>query len=149
MKLTHSGVTYECETAVKCENDKYIKLYDASGVEIASFIGIADFSAYSISGGSFIDPCNCSKPIPLSTYAIGGRTIATEDWLLASNNKFYYEIKSDLISENKTTCNVALLFAEGTELEYTTKQEAGKIVLYTDAAPLADVIIESIQITRV
>lgn len=149
MQIVHSGVTYECAIAVKCENDRYIKLYDENGAEIASFHNISDFSDYTISGGSFVAPCDCSMPIPLSAYAIGGRTITTNDWILSEDNRFYYEIESGLISDNATTCNVTLLFAEGTTLAYEATQEAGKVVLYTDAAPLADVIIESIQIVRV
>ena len=149
MKIVHSGVTYECDVAVKCENDNYIKLYDANGAEIAAFHNISDFSDFAISGGSFIYPCDCTMPISLSTFAIGGRTIATDDWILSDAGKYYYEIESGLISENVTTCNVLLIFAAGTELEYSATQEAGKIVLYTKSAPGMDIVIDSIQITRV
>lgn len=150
MKVTYCGTTYECDTAVKCENDNYIKLYDSNGVEIAAFIGIADFSEYTISGGSFIAPCNSEMPIALTAYAIGGRTISTNDWTLSEDEaSYYHEIESGLISANTTTCNVMLLFAQGTELEYTATQEAGKIVLHTEAAPIDDIVIDSIQITRV
>lgn len=149
MQVVHSGVTYNCDVAVKCEIDKYIKLYDSNGVEIASFNNISDFSDYTISGGSFVAPCDCAKPIALSVYTIGGRTITTNDWILSDDEKYYYEIENALISANKTACNVLLLFASGTELTYTASQESGKIVLSTDAAPIADVVIDSIQITRV
>ena len=150
MKVTHCGTTYECAVAVKCENDNYIKLYDENGVELASFHNISDFSDYTITEGKFTDPCACSMPIKLSTYSIGGRTITTNDWtLVAEGNRYFYEIVSDLISANKTTCNILLLFASGTELEYEAEQEAGKIILYTAAAPLSDIVIDSIQITRI
>ena len=148
IKVTHSGETYDCAVAVKCVNDNYIKLYDESGVEIAAFHNISNFSEYTISGGSFISPCDCSVPIPLTTYSLGGRTITSNDWILA-DSRYYYEITSGLISANVTTCNILLLFAQGTELAYEASQEAGKVVLYVDAAPLYDVVIEGIQITRV
>jgi len=150
MKVKYGNTTYECNVAVKCENDKYIKLYDANGVEIVSFNGISDFSEYTISGGSFIAPCDCLLPIALTTYVIGGRTITTDDWILSEDETQYYcEIESDLISGNATTCDVLLIFANGTELTYEATQEDGKIVLFVDAAPLDDIIIDSIQITRV
>lgn len=147
MKITHSGTTYDCDVAVKCENDKYIKLYDANGVEIASFHDISDFSEYTISGGSFIDPCDCAMPIKLNTHIVGGCTIPTSAWI-DSGSEFYFEINNDLISSNEDTCNVILYFAEGTELKYTATQEKGKIVLHTTAAPIAKVVIERMQITR-
>lgn len=150
MTVTHSGTVYECAVAVKCEDDKYIILYDANGAEIAAFHDIADFSEYTISGGSFVAPCDCSMPIPLSVYSIGARTISVSDWVLSEDETQYcYEIASSLISGNTATCNVFLLFAQGTELEYTAAQESGKITLYTAEAPIADVVIESVQIVRV
>lgn len=149
MKLIHSGATYECNVAVKCENDKYIKLYDENGAETVSFKDISDFSDYEISGGEFIAPCDCTMPIPLTAYAIGGRTITTNDWILSDSDKYYYEIESGLISSNSTTCNITLLFAQGTELTYQATQEEGKIVLHVDSAPLDNIVIDSIQITRV
>ena len=149
MQLTHDGVTYQCAVAVKCESDRYIKLYDAKGVEIISFSGINDFSNFTVVSGSFVAPSECALPISLSAYTIGGKTITTNDWILSDDStSYYYEIESNLISANTTTCNVMLLFAQGTEFEYTATQEAGKIVLHTEAAPIDDVVIESIQITR-
>lgn len=149
MKVTHSGTTYDCDVAVKCENDKYIKLYDANGVEIASFHDISDFSEYTISGGSFIDPCDCSMPIKLNTYIVGGCTIPSNAWILSEDEtEFYFEIENALISSNEETCDIMLHFAEGTEITYNATQEGGKIVLHTTAAPLADVVIERMQITR-
>lgn len=74
MKVTHCGVVYDCATAVKCEVNKFIKLYDANGVEIASFDNISDFSDYTISGGSFTAPGSCSLPIPLFVFNLGGKT---------------------------------------------------------------------------
>lgn len=148
MRLTHSGEAYECSVAVKCENDRYIKLYDENGIEIASFHEISDFSDYVLSGGSFLFPCDCAMPIPLTAYAIGGRTIGTNDWKL-ENARYTYTIENGLISANETTCNILLLFADGTDFEYSATQEAGKIVLYADAKPETDIVIDSIQITRV
>lgn len=149
MKITHCNRSYECAVAVKCESDRYIKLYDANGVEIAAFHNISDFSKYEISGGSFVDPCACTMPIPLSVYTIGGRTISTNNWILGDDNRYYYEIENNLISANVTTCNILILFAPGTELEYEATQEAGKLTLYTDAAPLDDIVIDSVQVTRI
>lgn len=148
MKVVHSGVTYDCSVAVKCEDDKYIKLYDANGVEIAAFLNISDFAEYTISGGSFVAPCDCSMPIKTTNYVIGGRTIKTSDWT-ASNGRYYYEIENDLISANTTTCDILLLFAKGTSLTYEATQETGKIVLSTASAPASNIVIESIQITRI
>lgn len=147
MKVTYGNTTYECDVAVKCECDKYIKLYK-NGLEIAAFYGISDFSKYTISGGSFIPPSDCAMPIPLTAYVIGGRTIGTSAWKL-ENGRYSYTIENGLISANETTCNILLLFAEGTELEYSAAQEAGKIILYADAKPETDIVIDSIQITRV
>lgn len=149
MQVIHSGVTYECNVAIKCENDKYIKLYDANGAEIASFHNISDFSEYEISGGSFTAPCGCKTPIALTTYAIGGETIGINDWILTSDStKYYYEIESNLISGNSKTCDILLLFAQGTDFEYESTQDDGKITLYVDAAPLDDIVINSIHVTR-
>lgn len=74
MKVTHSGVTYDCATAVKCEVNKFIKLYDENGTEIASFDNISDFSDYTISGGSFTAPGSCSLPLPLFVFNLEGKT---------------------------------------------------------------------------
>lgn len=149
MKITHSGITYDCTKAVKCEYDRYIKLYDENGVEIVAFHGITDFEEYEISGGSFVDPCNGGNPIALSVYAIGGRTISTNDWILSDSGEYQFEINNSLISANKTTCNILLLFAPGTEFEYSATQEEGKIIISTgDSAPLDDIVIDGIQITR-
>lgn len=149
MKLIHCGITYECAVAVKCDSDKYIKLYDENGAEIAAFHHISDFSKYTIEEGELVYPCDCTMPIPLSLYTIGGRTITTNDWILGEDNRYFYEITSDLISGNVTTCNIMLMFAAGTEFEYEATQEAGKVTLFTDAAPIADIVIDSVQITRI
>lgn len=79
MKVTHCGVVYDCATAVKCEVNKFIKLYDENGLEIASFDNINDFSDYTISGGSFTAPNNCSVPVPVSVYKINGKIVATNN----------------------------------------------------------------------
>lgn len=149
MKLIHCGTTYECAVAVKCADDNYIKLYDEKGAEIAAFHNISDFSDYELAEGDFKDPCACTMPIPLSVYSIGGRTISTSDWMLGEDYRYFYEITSDLISGNVTTCNIMLMFAAGTEFEYEATQEAGKVTLFTDAAPIADIVIDSVQITRI
>lgn len=147
MNVIYNDATYECAVAVKCEADRYIKLYDSEGVEIVAFYGITDFSAFT-TNGSWSSPCTEALPIALTSYTIGGKTISTSDWKL-KNNQYYVEISNELISANVNTCNIVLFFAEGTELTYTATQEAGKITLYTAAAPLANIVIESIQITRV
>lgn len=146
--VTHGGASYECAIAVKCTYDGYIKLYDENGVELVAFNGITDFSDYTISGGSFSDPCACAMPISLSAYAIGGRKIKATDWILADNGSYYYEIESDLISGNENTCNIMLHFAAGTELYYTAEQEENKVILRVSAAPLYDVTIDNIHVTR-
>ena len=149
MFVEHSGTTYECASAVKCENDKYIKLFDENGVEIASFNHISDFTEYTASGGDFLAPCDCQKPIQLTAYALPGVTISAEDWTLnESGDAYFYDIENDIFSGNATTCNVLLIFAEGTEFDYSKTQSNGKITLTTAAAPLADVVIEAIQIIR-
>ena len=148
MQVIHSGTTYECSTAIKCENDRYIKLYDENGVETAAFHDISDFSEYTISGGSFSNPCSCGMPVALSAYAIGGKTIKQDDWLLSDSGKFYYEIEHNLISGNENTCDVLLKFAPGTELYYDAVQENGKVILWTDAAPLYDIVINSIRVIK-
>lgn len=150
MKVTHSGTTYECYVAVKCTSDKYIKLYDENGVEIAAFHNISDFSDYTISGGSFVAPCECDHPVKLTAYVIGGRTISADDWIL-SGGEYYCEIDHDLISGNEKTCDILIIFAADTDFEnfsYRATQADGKITLFTDAAPLFDVVIDSIKITK-
>lgn len=74
MKVTHCGVVYDCATAVKCEVNKFIKLYDENALEIASFDNINDFSDYTISGGSFTTPGSCPLPIPLFVFNLEGKT---------------------------------------------------------------------------
>lgn len=148
MIVKHCGINYECEVAVKCINDNYIKLY-TDGKEIAAFYNISDFTEFEISGGTFIEPCDCGNPILLTTYVVKGCTITAEDWVTAEDGGFYYEIANALISGNSTTCNIMLFFAEGTNLVYDAEQEDGKITLHTYAAPFEDVVIDSIQIARV
>ena len=147
MILTHSGAQYECAVAVKCENDKYIRLFDENGAEIASFYGISDFSEYTISNGSFTSPCSCDAPVALRAYALKGKTISKNSWIL-SGGKYYHQIEHDLISGNEKTCNIFLNFAKETKLEYSATQENGRITLYIDSLPSGDVVINSIQITK-
>jgi len=151
MQLTHDGATYDCSVAVKCEIDKYIKLYDESGAEIFSFEGISDFSKYEIVGGSFIDPCDCTMPLAVSTHVVGGVTIAPGDWKeFTPGGRYYFVIENDLISANESTCNIMLFFEEGTILNFEAAQEQGKIKLFVprDHVPTESIIINSIQITR-
>ena len=148
MIVTHCGTSYECAAAVKCTSDNYIKLYDENGNETAAFYNISDFSDYEIAGGSFVGPCECGNPVVLTTYVVKGRTISTTDWILADDNKYYCEIEHRLISANTTTCNILLFFAKGTILSYTATQEEGKIVLCVEAAPISDIVIDSLQITK-
>lgn len=151
MQITHDGATYDCSVAVKCENDKYIKLYDESGAEIYSFEGISDFSKYEIVGGSFIAPCDCTMPIAVSTHVVGGVTINPSDWRVYTTGKSYcFTIKNDLISANEATCNIILFFAEGTKLDFEATQKQGKVTLIVpiDKIPTESIIIKSIQITR-
>lgn len=148
MQVTNSGVTYDCSVAVKCETDKYIKLYDANGVEIVSFENISDFSKFTISGGSYTAPSSCNVPLELTTYVIGGKTITPSNWT-SSNGKYTYTISNGLISANTTTCDILLVFAKGTDLEYTATQAAGKITLTVNTKPTSNVVIESIIISRI
>ena len=149
MKVTYGGTTYECNVAVKCECDKYIKLYDENSVEIAAFYGITDFDQYTISQGAFVDAADSDYPIPLTTYKIGGRKISEDDWIPSDSGQYFYEIYNKLISANETTCNVFLFFAAGTNFSYTATQEDGKLILRTRTIPQNEVIIKSIHITRV
>ena len=147
MKIIHNGIEYECAVAVQCSDDNYIKLYDSTGKEIAAFYNISDFNEYTITGGSFTDPCNCSFPIPVSCYVVGGRTISKDSWIAGEDGKMYCEIQNNLISANAATCDILLHFAAGTELEYEARQEAGKIVLMVNTAPKGDIVIDSMRIT--
>lgn len=52
--VTYCGTTYACTTAIK--GDTYIRLLDENDALIADFEGISDFSAFSISGGSWESP---------------------------------------------------------------------------------------------
>lgn len=148
MKLIHSNEEYECSIAVKCESDKYIKLYDANGAEIASFNHISDFSEYTLSGGYFIAPSSCNTPIELTTYVLGGCAIAPDDWELA-DGKYKYTIRNDSISANTTTCDILLIFAKDTQLTYQATQANGEITLSVDMKPTTDIVIDSIIITRI
>lgn len=148
MQLKHCGTIYECAVAVRCTADKYIKLYDENGVEIASFYNISDFSDFTLEGGSFSAPCAHNLPILLSTYSIGGCEIKKSDWQEKSDKKYYYEITNKLISGNTKTCNITLYFAAGTNLNYSAMQENGKIVFCVDFIPENDIVIDNIIITR-
>lgn len=147
IKVTHSGKTYTCETAIKCTNDKYIKLFDANGIEIVSFDNISDFGEYTISGGKFTDPAACTKPIKLTTYVIGGRTILVSDWK-EEIGTYVYEIEHELFTENRTTCDILLCFGDDYDFDYYARQYNGKIKLTTFQKPQEDIVIESIQITK-
>lgn len=146
--IIHSNDRYVFDVAVKCENDRYIRLYDESGAEIASFNDISDFSEYPIYGGEFTTPDSCKMPIPLSYYMIGGVTITPDDWEYWGGGEYYYKLSNPLISGNPTTCNVLLNFANGTMFEYTATQEDGSILIFPQSVPTVDIVINSIQITR-
>lgn len=149
MYLVHKNEAYECDVAIKCENDGYIRLYDTNGIETNSFYGISDFSEYKITGGSFTTPDACKMPIPVSSYMVGGVTITPDDWISQSGSKYSYEIECPLMSDNATTCNVFISFKPGTPyFKYDAAQETGKIVLLVETVPTNDIIINSIQFTR-
>jgi hypothetical protein len=59
MFVTAYGTRYDCARAVK--GSDYIRLYDAAGTLIASFDGIADFSGYTIEGGTWEAPLPTEK----------------------------------------------------------------------------------------
>lgn len=149
MIVSHNGINYECAVAVKCEDDNYIKLFDANGAEIIAFYNISDFTEYTIKEGSFTDPSLCALPIPVSCYVIGGHTIPADAWQAGEDGKYYYTIENNVISANVATCNIVLFFAPGTDFEYVATQQAGKIVLCADSAPTSNIVIDSIQVSRV
>lgn len=147
IKVTHSGTTYTCETAIKCTNDKYIKLFDANGIEIVSFDNISDFGEYTISGGKFTDPAACTQPIKLTTYVIGGKEIKPADWS-ATDGRYSHVIRNDLFSKNETTCDILLVFNEEYAFDYVATQDNGKITLFVDEIPDTNIMIKSIQISK-
>lgn len=149
MIVSHNGTNYECAIAVKCEDDNYIRLFDTNGAEIITFYSISDFTEYTITEGSFTDPSLCALPIPVSSYVIGGRTIPADAWEAGEDGKYYYSIENDVISANVATCNIVLFFAPGTDFEYTATQQTGKIVLCVASAPTSNIVIDSIQVSRV
>ena len=60
-KVTFMGTEYECATAIRGSN--YIHLIDSNGVMLAAFDGIVDFSAFTITSGTWTaatsdDACN-------------------------------------------------------------------------------------------
>lgn len=146
MKITHSGITYECEYAVKCENDRYIKLYDSAMNEIAAFHGINDFNDFECDG-TFSNPCTVATPIALSTHVIPGATINSSDWI-QDESGYYFDIENAMISGNNKTCNIILNFAAGTEIEYNAEQSAGKIRLFVEKRPNTSVVIDSMIVFR-
>lgn len=148
IKITHCGMEYSCATAVKCTSDKYIKLFDENGVEIVSFDNISDFEEYTISGGSFTDPAACSVPLKMTTYVIGGRTILVSDWKEVIGN-YVYEIEHELFSQNKATCDIFICFGTNYDFDYIATQENGKIKLTTFQKPEEDIVITSIQVSKV
>lgn len=52
--LEYLDRSYDCATAIKGED--YIRLLDDNGCLVASFDGIADFSAFELSGGEYTEP---------------------------------------------------------------------------------------------
>ena len=57
--VTYMGQSFPCAKAIKGTN--YIHLVDENGVMIGAFDGVADFSKFSISGGSWAAPAAISK----------------------------------------------------------------------------------------
>lgn len=53
-KVTFNGNTFNCATAIKGAD--YVHLLDASGLMIAAFDGVTDFSGFSISDGEWLIP---------------------------------------------------------------------------------------------
>lgn len=51
--VSFNGDSYSCDKAIK--GSDYIHLLDASGMLVASFEGIVDFSAFTISDGAWTD----------------------------------------------------------------------------------------------
>lgn len=145
-KLIHNGIEYECEYAVKCTLDKYIKLYDAGYNEIASFHGITNFSDFTLEG-AWNEPCAIPIPMSLSPYILQGSTINASDWI-KSDSGFYFDIENVMISGNKKTCNIMLNFAAGTEIEYIAEQSTGKIRLIVDKRPNDSIVIDSMIMFR-
>lgn len=52
--LEYLDKSYDCTTAIKGED--YIRLLDENGCLVASFDGIADFSAFELHGGEYTEP---------------------------------------------------------------------------------------------
>lgn len=147
--LSYNGRFYEGETAVKCENDRYVRLFDANGVEVVSFYDIADFSEFYLSGCEWTTPDDCAIFIPARTYSSGKIEIGGGDWIYSSNDsRYHYAIENPLISANKNTCNIFINFAPGTNFKYTAEQEEGKLIIYPDSRP-ESLTINNIFITRV
>ncbi len=147
MKVIFCNRSYECAVAVKCESDKYIKLYDSNGVEIAAFHGIKDFNDFECDG-AFSNPCTVATPIALSTHVIPGATINSSDWI-QDESGYYFDIENAMISGNNKTCNIILNFAAGTEFEYNAEQSAGKIRLIVEKRPNDSIVIDSMILFRV
>lgn len=148
VKLIHNGITYEAEYAVRCDKDKYIKLFDAKYNEIAAFHEISNFSDYTLVGG-WTSPCAYyPTPISLSAYAMPGAIINATNWIEGESG-YYYDITNALISGNTKTCHVILNFASGTEFEYKAEQTTNQIRLIVDKIPNDLINIESITILRV
>lgn len=128
MQLIHDGVSYECARAVMCEEDCYIRLYDAAGKEIAAFFNISDFSQYTLSGGEFSYP-DCGAVIPMATYLIGSYYCPDDYW--TKNGVYYdYTIEHPLITHNMATCIVTYTSMHSTlnNIKHRVEQDNGKII---------------------
>lgn len=67
MNVTYNGNTFACATAYK--GSDYVKLVDSTGAVVASFQGVKDFSAFTLSGGSWtsvpgVDDCTLATVSP-------------------------------------------------------------------------------------
>lgn len=73
--LVYLDRSYDCTTAIK--GNDYIRLLDNHGCLVASFDGISDFSAFTLSGGEYTEPtpahdCYLAVILDDGTFAKGG-----------------------------------------------------------------------------
>lgn len=70
--VTHLGVEYPCSKALKGED--YVRLLGADGAMIVAFNGVTDFTAFSITGGTWSTPTadnNCYLAVVKDDGTIG------------------------------------------------------------------------------
>lgn len=71
-KVTYNETEYTCSKAIKGED--YIRLLDADCICIASFVGITDFSAFTITNGTWT-PAPSEDELPVAVVAEDGTVI--------------------------------------------------------------------------